>query len=136
MADTVPAWLDEYKLSHRSESHALMKQTLEEFAKWVKKTTIKTITRVDLLCFKQHLIDKGRSERTAANKCLRINQFIRSVLNLDPGKGLITVKDMKFTEPEVSVFNDDEFEAFVKECDSYRCAIFRTYLMAGLRRRA
>ena len=52
----------------------------------VKKTTIATITRVDLLRFKQHLIDKGRSERTAANKCLRINQFLRNVLKLDPGK--------------------------------------------------
>jgi integrase len=134
MADTLPAWLDEYNLSHRPESHSLMKQTLEEFAKWVKKTTITTITRVDLLRFKQHLIDKGRSQRTAANKCLRINQFIRSVLKLDPGKGLITVKDMKFTEPEVSVFNDDELEAFFKHCDSYRFAIFKTYLMAGLRK--
>ena len=86
MADTVPPWLEEYKLSHRPESHALMKQTIEEFAKWVKKTTIATITRVDLLRFKQHLIDKGRSERTAANKCLRINQFLRNVLKLDPGK--------------------------------------------------
>ena len=134
MADTLSAWLDEYNLSHRPESHALMKQTLEEFACWVKKRTITTITRVDLLRFKQHLIDKGRSERTAANKCLRINQFIRSVLKRDPGKGLITVKDMKFTEPEVSVFNDDELEAFFKHCDSYHFAIFKTYLMAGLRK--
>ena len=134
MVDTVPAWLEEYKLSHRPESHALMKHTLEEFQKWVKKRTIATITRVDVLRFKQHLLDKGRSMRTASNKCLRINQFIRSVLKLDPGKGLITVKDMKFTEQEVSVFNDDEWKAFFEHCDGYRLAIFKTYLMAGLRK--
>lgn len=66
MVDTIPWWLEEYRLSHRPESHGLLKQTLEEFHRWVKKTTIATINRVDLLRFKQRLIDKGRSDRTAA----------------------------------------------------------------------
>ncbi len=116
-------YLEEYRLLHREESYNLMKHTLHEFfGYWDEKgrrvrgfvsaNLIEHIRRYDLLRFKQHLIDKGRSERTAANKCLRINQFIRSVLKLDPGKGLITVKDMKFTEAEVSVYNDDELEDF------------------------
>jgi integrase len=134
MNTSIPLWLEEYRLSHRVESHALMQQTLNEFNRWCKKTTISTITRVDLLRFKQHLIDRGRSNRTAANKCLRINQFIRSVLQLDAGKGPITIRDMKFTEPEVSVFNDDELKAFFLHCDAYHFAIFKTYLMTGLRK--
>jgi len=32
------------------------------------------------------------------------------------------------------VFNDDELAAFFKECDAYHHAIFKTYLMAGLRK--
>jgi integrase len=32
------------------------------------------------------------------------------------------------------VYNDDEQEAFFKHCDSYRLAIFKTYLWAGLRK--
>jgi hypothetical protein len=32
------------------------------------------------------------------------------------------------------VFNDDELDAFFNECDGYRYAIFKTYLMAGLRK--
>ncbi len=138
-------YLEEYRLSHREESYNLMKHTLYEFFGYrdengrrvhgfVSANLIEHVRRYDLLRFKQHLIDKGRSERTAANKCLRINQFIRSVLKLDPGKGLITVKDMKFTEAEVSVYNEDELEAFFKQCDAYRFAIFKTYLWAGLRK--
>lgn len=138
-------YLEEYRLSHREESYNLMKHTLYEFFGYrdekgrrvhgfVSANLIEHVRRYDLLRFKQHLIDRGRSERTAANKCLRINQFIRSVLKLDPGKGLITVKDMKFTEAEVSVYNEDELEAFFKQCDTYRFAIFKTYLWAGLRK--
>jgi integrase len=145
ISDVLVPWLEEYRLSHREESYNLMKHTLYEFfGYWdergrrvrgfVSANLIEHVRRYDLLRFKQHLIDKGRSERTAANKCLRINQFIRSVLKLDSGKGLITVKDMKFTEPEVSVYNDDDLEAFFKHCDSYHLAIFKTYLLAGLRK--
>ena len=145
LSDLLPPWLEEYRLSHREETYNLMRHTLYEFfGHWDEKgrrvrgfvsaSLIEHVRRYDLLRFKQHIIDKGRSERTAANKCLRINQFIRSVLKLDPGKGVITVKDMKFTEPEVSVYNDDELAAFFKECDAYRHAIFKTFLMAGLRK--
>lgn len=134
MRDTVPAWLEEYRLSHRPESASLMEQTLNEFHAWCKKTTISTVSRVDLLRYKQHLIDRGRSERTAGNKILRVNQFLRSVLKLDAGKGVITVKDAKFTEPEVSIYNDAELTAFFRHCDAYHFAIFKTYLMSGLRK--
>jgi hypothetical protein len=134
MSNTLVPWLEEYKLSHRPESHDLMQQTLHEFNAWCKKDYIAKITRVDLLRFRQHLIDKKRTPRTAANKTLRVNQFIRAVLKLDPGKGPITIKDMKFTELEPTVFNDDELSAFFKACDEFRFAIFKTYLMSGLRK--
>ena len=111
-----------------------MQQTLHEFNAWCKKDYIAKITRVDLLRFRQHLIDKKRTPRTAANKTLRVNQFIRAVLKLDPGKGPITIKDMKFTELEPTVFNDDELSAFFKACDEFRFAVFKTYLMSGLRK--
>src|ERR1039458_6245481 len=41
---------------------------------------------------------------------------------------------MKFTEPEVIVYNDDELAAFFQQCDAYRFAVFKTYLMSGLRK--
>jgi hypothetical protein len=142
VSDLLDGWLEEYRLSHREETCNLMKHTLFEFfGYWdekerrvqgfVSSNLIEHVRRYDLLRFKQNLVDKGRSERTAANKCLRINQFIRSVLKLDPGKGIITGKDMKFTEPEVSVYNDDELAELFKECDAYRHAIFKTFLTAG-----
>jgi hypothetical protein len=134
MQTEVPAWLDEYKLSHRQTSHDMMEHTLNEFHAFCKKSTITTIGRVDLLRYRQHLIDKGRSERTASNKMFKVNQFLRSVLKLEPGKGFITVKDGKYTEPEPTVFNDDELKAFFEHCDSWRFAIFKCYLMSGIRK--
>src|SRR5208282_2966280 len=72
--------------------------------------------------------------RTAANKMLRCNQFIRSILGLPEGKGPVTVKDAKFTELEPTVFNEDELKAFFAVCSPFQFAVFKTYLMAGLRK--
>lgn len=65
---------------------------------------------------------------------LRVNQFIRSILELPEGKGRVTVKDGKFVEMEPTVFNEDELKAFFGQCDAFHSAVFKTYLMAGLRK--
>ncbi len=44
---------------------------------------------------------------------IRVNQFVRSILELPEGKGRVTVKDGKFVEMEPTLFNDDELKAFV-----------------------
>src|SRR5262249_23226495 len=105
-------FLADYKLSQSAESHALMLQTLEEFRVFVKKTNLKEITRADLLKYKQWLLNRDRSFRTAGNKMLRVNQFLRTALGVEAGKGLVTVKDAKFTEREPEVYTDDEMELF------------------------
>jgi integrase len=135
-SNTLDAWLAEYGLSHRPESLELMTQTLTEFRDWLRKDWISSITRVDLLRYRQYLMSKKKkvTARTASNKTLRVNQFIRSVLKLDPGKGPITVKDCKFTELEPTVFNDDELIAFFKECTPFQHTVFQCYLRAGLRK--
>jgi integrase/recombinase XerD len=138
-------WLEEYRLSHSKESHNLMKQTLYEFfGYWdeqgrrirgfVSTNLIEQVRRVDLLRYRAWLIEKKRSPRTAANKMLRVNQFIRSILELPESKGRVTVKDGKFVEMEPTVFNEDELKAFFGQCDAFHSAVFKTYLMAGLRK--
>jgi hypothetical protein len=79
MAGTLWNWLEDYKLSQRPESYNLMKQTLEEFVKFNRKSLLTDITRVDLLKYKTSLVGRGRSLRTAGNKMLRVNQFLRAV---------------------------------------------------------
>jgi len=54
-----------------------MSQTLEEFVLFANKSTVQSVTRVDLLKYKQWLIHRGRSVRTAGNKMMRANQFLR-----------------------------------------------------------
>ena len=48
-------FLNDYKLSQSLKSHALMKQTLEEFRRFPKKAVLSDISREDLLRYKQWL---------------------------------------------------------------------------------
>jgi integrase len=134
VSDTLDNYLEEYRLSHRQESHALMKQTLEEFKAFNYKNIISQITRLDLLKYKDWLIQRGRSERTAGNKMLRVQQYLRTVQGQKPGEGLITVKDAKFVEREPEVYGEDELERFFAACDPFQLRVFKTLLMSGLRK--
>jgi integrase len=133
-------YLDDYKLSQSDASHELMKQTLEEFWDFVRKIDAKKlddlakVTREDLLKYKKWLVNRNRSLRTAGNKMLRVNQFLRTVLGQESGKGLVTVKDAKFTEREPEVYTDDELEVFFAACSEFHSRVFHTLLMAGLRK--
>ncbi len=145
VSQTLRGYLEEYRLSHRRESYALMKQTLNEFfgyekadGSWVRGFSsgnlISQITRLDLLKYREWLINKRRSERTAGNKMLRINQYLRAVQSLKPGEGLVTVKDAKYVELEPEVYSDDELKRFFKACTPFQSAVFKCLLMAGLRK--
>jgi len=134
VSDTVDNWLEEYRLSHKPESYALIKQTLHEFNAFCKKNIIDRIVRLDLLKYKQWLIDNGRSERTAGNKMLRVNQYLRDVQGLDAGKGVVTVKDAKFVELEVQVYDDADLVKFFTACSPFQLRVFKTLLMTGLRK--
>jgi hypothetical protein len=90
IAYTLPNFLEEYKLSHQPQSYAFMKQTLEEFVRYNGRNILGQITRLDLLKWKKALIDRGLTERTAGNKMLRVNQYLRAVQKLEPGRGLVT----------------------------------------------
>jgi integrase/recombinase XerD len=127
-------FLNDYKLSQSLESHGLMKQTLEEFRRVCKKSILSDITREDFLRYKQWLMERGRSLRTAGNKMLRVNQFYRTAMALRPGEGLVTVKDGKFVEKEPEIYTDDELDTFFKACSPFHARVFNTLLMAGLRK--
>ncbi len=85
-------YLDSYKLAQSDESYELMKQTLGEFWDFYRKTNMakltdmRKLTREDMLRYKKWLVSRGRSFRTAGNKMLRVNQFLRSVQGLEAGK--------------------------------------------------
>ena len=68
VSHTLHGYLEEYRLSQRPESYALMKQTLEEFVSLTGKNLIDRITRLDLLKYKEWLIGRGRSTRTAGEQ--------------------------------------------------------------------
>lgn len=131
---TIDPYLNEYKLSHRPESYVLMKQALYEFKGWCRHNIISRITRTDLLGYRQYLIDKGRTERTAGNKMLRVNQYIRAVQKLERGKGLVTVSDAKYVEREPEVYDQKELDAFFAKCNTFQTAVFKSLLMSGMRK--
>ena len=135
MSHAMPLYLEEYKLANRPRSYALMKQTLEEFNGFCRKNIIGRITRLDLLRYRQWLIDKGRTDRTASNKMLRVGQFIRSVLKIKAGEGLVTEKDGKYVELEPEIYTQDELDKLFAACNSFQKVLFQTYLMSGLRKK-
>jgi hypothetical protein len=63
-------FLNDYKLSQSLESHGLMKQTLSEFRRVTKKALLSDLSREDFLRYKQWLIGRGRSMRTAGSRLL------------------------------------------------------------------
>src|ERR1700682_1498473 len=124
MSETLLNLLEECRISKRPESYNLMKQTLEEFFALTRKNILSNITRRDLLKHKAWLMGshlthsskklRANSPRTAGNKMLRVNQYLRSVMGVDPGKGVVTVKDAKWVGMEPEVYDEKELEAFFK----------------------
>jgi hypothetical protein len=47
---------------------------------------------------------------------LRVNQFLRWSMKLEPRKGLVTVKDAKYVELEPEVFTQEEVDKFFPAC--------------------
>jgi len=128
-------YLEEYRLSKRPESYALMKQTLEEWLAFSKKYVAHDVKRIDLLQYKEWLIKKrGLSVRTAGNKLMRVAQFLRTIQGIEPGKFFVSVKDAKFTELEPVVYQKEELDKFFAACTPFQFRVFKCYLMSGLRK--
>ncbi len=135
MVYEMPRYLEEYRLANRPRSHALMKQTLEEFYAFCGTNIISQIQRLHLLKYRQWLIDRKRSDRTASNKMLRVGQFLRFVQKQKPGEGLVTERDGKYEEKEPEVYTEDQLKEFFEHCNPFQYAVFKTFLMSGLRRK-
>jgi integrase/recombinase XerD len=127
-------YLAEIEHSRRPETYVLQKQTLEQFAAWCKHIYMDEITRLDLLKYKSHLVKEGNAVRTACNKVGRIAQFHRAVNNLDPGKGLVTTKDLKYTEEMVTAYSREELDRFFAACNPQQHLLFTTFLQSGCRK--
>ncbi len=102
----------------------------------VRATFVAEFSRLDLLTYRKWLMtDVGNAPRTAGNKLIRINRFIRKTLKLRDGEGPITVKDTKVgvTEREPEVYREDELEQFFKACTEEQSTLFKTFLLTGFR---
>jgi integrase/recombinase XerD len=144
----IDLFVDDIRTSRRPKTHALLKYDLQEFCDWVKKEFVEDITRKDILSFKQHVmstpevarskaphkIPKLRSERTACNKASEVNQFYRAHFKVDPGKGLITGKDVKPILKRVEIYSEDDWLRFLKACNAKHNLMFSVFLKAGLRK--
>jgi integrase len=134
-------WLEDVKLSARPETHELYEHTVREFRSWnsnggPRHRFVAEFTRLDLLTYRKWLItDVGNAPRTAGNKLIRINRFIRKTLKLRDGEGPITVKDTKVgvTEREPEVYDQAELQQFFKACTPEQSTLFKTFLLTGFR---
>ncbi len=126
-------YLEEVLLSLRPGTHELLAFDLGEFQSWFHGKYMDEITRLDLLKFRKWVEETGRSARTAANKMMRVNQFHRSVMKLETGKGLVTVRDAKTVDELPQVYTAEELKAFLEHCNPLQHLLFTTLLQTGMR---
>ena len=134
-------WLEDVKLSARPETHELYEHTVREFRSWnsnggPRHRFVAEFTRLDLLTYRKWLMtDVGNAPRTAGNKLIRINRFIRKTLKLRDGEGPITVRDTRVgvTEKEPEVYEQAELQQFFKACTPEQSTLFKTFLLTGFR---
>jgi integrase len=134
-------WLQDVKLSARPETHELYEHTVREFQEWnsnggPRHKFISEFTRLDLLTYRKWLLtDVGNAPRTAGNKLIRINRFIRKTLKLRDGEGPITVRDTKVgvTQKEPEVYEPNDLDQFFKFCTPTQSTLFKTFLLTGFR---
>jgi len=134
-------WLREVELSTRPETHELYEHTVREFQEWnsnggPRHKFVSEFTRLDLLTYRKWLLtDVGNSSRTAGNKLIRINRFIRKTLKLPEGQGPITVRhaNLGVTLKEPEVYEQHELEQFFKFCTPFQNTLFKTFLLTGFR---
>jgi integrase len=55
-------------------------------------------------------------------------------MKLEPGKRLVTVRDAKYMETEPEIFLPDDLDKFFAACTPFQFAVFKTFLMSGLRK--
>lgn len=125
-----------------------MSYDLNEFADWVNKDYMEDLTKSDIKRFFAHVKTtpenarpnqphkslKIRSERTASNKCAAVNSFYRAHFKLKPGEGLVTGKDIKFTQKSVRTYNAEELGKFFGHCTPEQHLMYTVFLQAGLRK--
>lgn len=76
-------------------AHRLALREFREFAAQKKRAHVDEIDKAMLRRWFEELVDGGNTPFTAANKILKVNSFYRTVMGLDPGKGIITKKGFK-----------------------------------------
>jgi integrase len=130
LSAAISLYLEQYGLSRKEESYELVAHTLNQFQQHCRRTFLNEVTKLDLLKFADWLqrVEKNKP-RTASNKFMRVNQFLR-VNKI----ALVSLKDApRYVEQKPEVYTDDELDKFFAVCDPYQRAVFKTFLQAGLR---
>jgi integrase len=123
------------------------RQVLREFEAWNqslengnRKKFVEDIDKAHLTKFFDYLVDDEPENCpfTAAWKILRVNKFIRTVRNLDPGKGPIKKsnyrRELKSGEDRPEIYTRDELKLLFEAMTPEERVLFELFLNAGLRK--
>ena len=121
--------------SKRPQTYSASKQILREFQAYCERTgkkSLSKITKLDLLNYAGWAYQRSptQSRRTANTKFIRVNQFLKA-------QGILVATNAdapKYTKnPPVLVYSEEQLEKFFAACNPRQQAIFKTFVMAGLR---
>lgn len=123
--------------SKRPKTYEAYKQVLREFQVFCErlgKHSLSKITNLDVINYAAWARKQSptSSRRTANTKFVRVNSFLKA-----NGLALVTYRDDAPKYPKdapVHVYSDEQLQTFFAKCNSRQRAVFKTLLMAGLRK--
>jgi integrase len=121
---------------------------VREFEEWnsglkngSKKKFMEEIDKAHMAKFFDYLVDDEPENHpyTAALKLLRVNMFIRAILNLDPGKGPIKKSDyrreLKSGQGRPEIYTREKLKVLSEAMTPEEELLFQVFLKTGLRKR-
>jgi integrase len=146
IAVSVELYVD--SLTHSKRTKSAYGHAVREFAEWnaslkngSKKTFVEEIDKAHMARFFDYLVDDEpeNDPYTAALKLLRVNAFIRTTLNLEPGKGPIKKSDyrreLKSGQRRPEIYTREELKMLFEAMTPEEEVLFLVFLKTGLRKR-
>ena len=130
LAEACREFLEETRQHHRPKTYSQYKAALEYFRQSCREQPLSNIERTDLMTFMGFLADRDLARRTIWNKV----QVVVSMLKANGITKLIRKRDWpRYTETEPEVYTNQDIEAFLGQCNSWKGVLFEFFWMTGFR---
>ena len=128
VSEAVQTYLTNIRITKRPRTLESAAQVLSEFRSHVGEMPLEDLKREHLLSYLAALKDKRQTDRTCANKYIRVRALLRyHNINLPNDRP-------RFTPALPEVYTDSELATLFSACDIRQRALYKVLLCCGLRK--